>query len=156
MTLIILIDSSTKPSSSKRRYGESIAAWAIWNYANMNEPPIRCAFHYFRDNGPNRTFYEGIIRALEQCLEICWKDEVIIKGDCQHVIKQLNDEIKAQILDMQYRQVKALVSKYEAKGNQVKFQYIGEDDPVYHRIDQLAKRSRGFINSNLCKEFDTP
>lgn len=151
MTLIILVDSSTKPSSSKRRYGESVAAWAIWNCAKMNESPIRCAFHYFNDNGPNKTFYEGIIRALEQCLEICINDEVIIKGDCQHVIKQLNNEIKVQILDMQYRQVKFLVSKYEEKGNQVKFQYIGEEDPVYYKIDQLAKRSRGFINSNLCK-----
>ena len=54
---------------------------------------------------------------------------------------------------MQYRQVKALVSKYEKedKKNQVKFQYIGEGDPVYHKVDQLAKRGRGFIRNNLCR-----
>jgi len=83
----ILVDSSTKPTSQKQRSGESIAAWAMWNNATMSGAPIRCGVHYFNHNGPNKTFYEGIIRSLEQCLEYCWNDEVIIKGDCQLVIQ---------------------------------------------------------------------
>ena len=151
MIINILVDSSTKATSSKQRSGESTAAWAMWNSPTMNEPPIRCGISYFKHNGPNKTFYEGIIRALEQCLEYCWNDEVIIKGDCQLVIQQLNKECKVVELAMQYRQVQALVSKYEKKQNQVKFQYLGEGDPVYSRVDQLAKRGRGLIHNNLCR-----
>ncbi|MFC2017148.1 reverse transcriptase-like protein [Chloroflexota bacterium] len=151
MVINILVDSSTKPTSLRQRYGESTAAWAMWNSATMNEPPIRCGINYFKHNGPNKTFYEGIIRALEQCLDYCRNDEVIIKGDCQCVIQQLNKEWKVVELEIQYRQVKALVSKYEKKQNQVKFQYIGESDPVYSKVDQLAKRGRGLIHNNLCR-----
>ncbi len=113
----ILVDSSTKPTSSKERYGESTAAWAMWSSTTMNEPPITCGINYFKHNGPNKTFYEGIIRALEQCMEYCWNDEVIFKGDCQLVIQQLNKECKVVQLDKQYRQVIALVSKYEERQN---------------------------------------
>ena len=151
MIINILVDSSTKPTSSKQRCGESTAAWAMWNSPTMNASPIRCGISYFKHNGPNKTFYEGIIRALEQCLDFCWNCQVIIKGDCQPVIKQLNEEWKAVALDMQYRQVKALVSKYEKKNNQVEFRYIGEGDPVYYKVDQLAKRGRGLIYNNLCR-----
>jgi ribonuclease HI len=150
MIINILVDSSTKPTSSKDRYGESTAAWAMWNSAKLNEPPIRCGINYFKNNGPNKTFYEGIIRALDQCLNYCRNVEVVIKGDCEPVIKQLNKEWKVVDLDMQYRQVQALVSKYEKKQNQVKFQYIRENDPVYSKADQLAKRSLDFIHKNLC------
>jgi len=151
MIINILVDSSTKGTSPKQKYGESTAAWAMWNSATINKPPTRCGINYFNHNGPNRTFYEGIIRALEQCLDYCWSDEVIIKGDCQLVIQQLNKECKVVELDMLYRQVQALVSKYEKKKNQVKFQYIGKDDPVYSKVDQLAKRGRGLIHNNLCR-----
>jgi ribonuclease HI len=151
MIKTILVDSSTKPISPEIKPGESVAAWAMWNSETMNDSPILCGISYFKQNGPNKTFYEGIIRALEQCMEYCWNDEVIIKGDCQPVIKQLNKEWKVVALDMQYRQVQGLVSKYEKKQNQVKFQYIGENDPVYSKVDQLAKKGRDFIHKNLCR-----
>jgi len=146
MELHILIDSSTKRTSKTDKYGESTAAWAAWWRDELKkEKPIRCGIHYLRREGPNKIFYEGIIRALEQCLDLCWDDNIFIWGDCMAVIDQLNGKRNIDWMRSKNNQVKALIKKYEQKNNTVSFEYLNEEKILYKKIDQLAKRSRKFI-----------
>ncbi len=46
-------------------------------------------------------------------------------------------------------QVQALVRKYRRAGITVEFKYLNEKDPMYKKIDKLAKRSRAEINRIL-------
>lgn len=145
MNLHILIDSSTK-GTKVDKYGESVAAWAAWWQDELKkDKPVRCGIHYLRREGPNKIFYEGIIRALEQCLELCWDDEIYIWGDCVAVIDQLNGKRNIDWMHSKNKQVKALIKKYKEKNNTIFFKYLNEEKVVYKKIDQLAKRSRKFI-----------
>lgn len=63
--LKIYVDSSTKGSSGTK-YGESIAAWML--QYSRSAIMARCGVAYFHRSGPNKTFYEGIIGALESAL----------------------------------------------------------------------------------------
>jgi len=149
MAVNILIDSSTNPSSRTNKYGESVAVWGVWRDNEKKAKPLRCGIHYFCYEGPNKTFYQGVIRALEQCLEMYWKEEVIVFGDCKPVIEQLNGERALNKMQKEYRQVQALIKKYKEKDNQIQFQYLDESDSLYRKIDQLSKKSREFIHSFL-------
>lgn|GEM_PF-2168060 len=140
--LNIYIDSSTKRTKLGSHYGESVAAWGAWWDGIFNEKPIRCGIHYFRHEGPNKVFYEGVIRALEQCVSLMWVDKCIVRGDCELVIKQLRGEWRVGQMKKYFKQVQVLKIKY--KGN-ISFEYISESDPIYKKIDQLAKRSRSHI-----------
>lgn len=118
-TLLILVDSSTKKSGGTR-YGESVAAWAAWWDGSTNQEPVRAGVHYFRHNGPNVTFYEGVIRALESCLGAVYNgpngpDDIILFGDCVPVMGQLRGERAVGQMDKYYRQARALINKY--RGN---------------------------------------
>jgi len=144
--LNIYVDSSTKRTKLGNRYGESVAAWGAWWDGTFNEKPIRCGIHYFRYEGPNRVFYEGIIRALEQCMSLIWADECIVWGDCELVIKQLRGEWEVGQMKKYFKQVQALKRKYKGTIN---FEYINQSDPIYKKIDQLAKRSRSHITEIL-------
>jgi len=145
--LNIFIDSSTKRTRRGNRYGESVVAWGAWWNGTLNEKPIRCGIHYFRYEGPNKVFYEGIIRALEQCMPLIWEeDELIIRGDCEPVLKQLRGEWNVGQMKKYFRQVQALKRKYRGA---IKFEYINRNHPIYKKIDQLAKRSRFHITRIL-------
>jgi len=148
MSVIILIDSATKRSTKRNKYGESVAAWCAWEESSM-KIPFRCGIHYFNYEGPNKTFYQGVIRSLEQCLDACWEDKVNVLGDCKLVIEQLKGKYKIRQMQKEYRQVQALINKYREKNNHVSFQYINDADPLYWKIDQLAKRGRQFVRENL-------
>jgi ribonuclease HI len=87
--LNIFVDSATKHTSKDNKYGESVAAWAAWWGDDFSSAPARCGIIYLCNEGPNKTFYQGIIRSLEQCLSLAWGDEVYLHGDCQTVINQL-------------------------------------------------------------------
>jgi ribonuclease HI len=143
MAFYIFIDSCTKRTAKDNKYGESTSAWGVWG--DDLENPLRCGIQYFRYEGPNKCFYKGIIRALEQCLDLCWGDSVMILGDCEAVIKQLNGEWAVRSMAVEYNQVQALIGKYLKKENLVTFQYISENDRIYKKIDQLSKRSLNFI-----------
>lgn len=144
MSILIYIDSSTKRTNKDNKYGESIAAWGLWN---NNSGPYRCGINYFKYGGPNKTFYQGVIRALEQCLDFCWEDHVIVCGDCIPVIEQLTGERFVNVMRSEYSQTQALIKKYRGKNNIVNFQYINENDNKYKKIDQLSKLSRDFIKN---------
>ncbi|HZS43181.1 MAG TPA: reverse transcriptase-like protein [Candidatus Paceibacterota bacterium] len=141
MDLYILVDSSTKPTSKHDKRGESIAAWAAWWSNDSRGKPVAAGVHYLRHSGPNKCFYLGIIRALEHCLPMCWSNKVIIMGDCEPVLKQLNKIWQVSSMALEYKQVMGLIKKYKEKGNEIVFSYLSENNSEYKNIDQLAKRS---------------
>lgn len=141
----IFVDSSTKRTSKSDKRGESVSAWAVWREGDMDKKPIMCGINYSQFDGPNKAFYDGVIRALERCLPICWNDEVIVWGDCELAINQLNGRWKVKWTNMEYKQTRALERKFIEKNNSISFKYIGEKHPIYKKIDQLAKRSRAHI-----------
>ena len=149
-TIHILVDSSTKPSSKTNKYGESTACWAI--YTNGIGPtPTYVGLTYRPQEGPNRIFYIGVIRALEEVFESPYvKYSLKVCGDCQPVIDQLNGKWRVVELKPLYDQVKSLEEKIKKeKGAQIEYEFLGEDDSVYKKIDQCAKQSREFIRQRL-------
>jgi hypothetical protein len=64
-TLHIYVDSSTK-SSGGTKYGESVAA-SMLRYEGASRF-FQCGTVYLHKSGPNKTFYEGVIRGLESAL----------------------------------------------------------------------------------------
>lgn len=148
--LHILIDSSTKRSSSTNKYGESIAAWGAWWSNDKQNKPVKAGIHYYRREGPNKTFYQGVIRALEQCMGMCWQNsDIVVFGDCKPVINQLNGTWSVNRMQEEYDQVQALVREYGREGITVSFRYLNENDAMYKKVDQLAKRSRKHVTDIL-------
>lgn len=145
--LNVLIDSATKRSSSDNKYGESVVAWAAWWGNSFDKKPIKCGIHYFRYEGPNKVFYEGIISILEQCTSLIKKDdELIILGDCNPVVDQLNGKRRVEQMEKYFRKVKLLKLRFS---NGVTFRHIDRNNSLYKKIDQLAKRSRTHITNIL-------
>jgi ribonuclease HI len=107
---------------------------------------------YRQRAGPNRIFYIGIIRALEELFEAGWLNYSLkVQGDCKAVINQLN-EIKWHPVDMKdlYDQVRSLEDKLKSvRRAQIEYEYLDESDSVYQKIDQCAKRGRAFIRERL-------
>ena len=73
--LNILVDHSSKPSDA---YGSACYAWAAWNGGWTLQAPISAGTGYFRINGPNKTFCEGIIAALMQCRTVCTSENIVV------------------------------------------------------------------------------
>lgn len=145
-TLLIYVDSSTKGTGGTR-WGESVAAWAAWWKGTTSQKPARGGVHYFRHSGPNVTFYEGIIRALESCLGFIYNgpddpDDVAVFGDCSPVIAQLRGERQVGQMAKYHRQVMALARKYRGS---LSFGHMNEKDPDYKKVDQASKRARGWF-----------
>ena len=140
--LIILIDSSTKASSKSSKYGESSAAWAVW-WNNIDRVPIRAGSLYLWKEGPNKIFYDGLIRALEACFYLVHKgDEVTIYGDNQHVIQQLQGGKGVREMQPYFNQITKMSSKYPCK---ISFTYLGESNKAYKKVDELAKQFRNMV-----------
>ncbi len=149
-TIQILVDSSTKPSSKTSKYGESAACWAIYT-SETGPTPEYVGLVYRPKEGPNRIFYIGIIRALEEMLGLPYVDYLLkVKGDCQPVIYQLNDKWGAVEMKALYDRVKTLEQKIRhEKRAQIEYEYLCEEHRVYSRVDQCAKQSREFIKQRL-------
>ncbi len=149
-TIQILVDSSTIASSKTSKYGESAACWAIYTSENILTPEY-VGLAYRPKEGPNKIFYVGIIRALEELLASPYIEYSLkIKGDCQPVIDQLNGKRGIAEMKPLYDQVKSLEKKIKKeKRAQIEYEYLGEDDSVYKKIDQCAKEFRTFIKRRL-------
>lgn len=107
--------------------------------------PLRSGVHYFRYEGPNKTFYEGIIRALEGCLDLAARDDVsqlVICGDCQPVLRQLTGVWAVNELMPYLERVRNLEA---GCATPVLYEYLSEDDARYRKVDQLSKRAKKLI-----------
>jgi len=149
MDYYALIDNSTKGTSTSK-YGATSIAWAIWDAKpKLSIQPIRASVLYMKKNGPNKAFFEGIIRILEQ---IVWEDFIreedtlSVFGDCDCVIKVLNGEQQANILKNYLYRAKDLERFIRVN---VRYKYINDSQPIYRNIDQLAKRSTNTILTTL-------
>jgi ribonuclease HI len=148
--ILILIDSSTKATKESKR-GPSTVCWAAY-LGRLEGAPLRVGLLCLNyDEGPNRAFYIGVIRALEDCFIIGDKDCVFeIKGDCKCVIDQLTASMNVDKLDVFYRQVKKLEGKYkESNRGQIQYKYISEKNDLYKKIDRCAKEVRNFVEQRL-------
>lgn len=105
------VDSSTKPSNGTK-YGESSEAWGFqWDNSTVSWSG---GVVYLRHAGPNKTFYEGVIRALESALPDVNNgsgDRVEVYGDCQTVINQLNGVWQVGQLRKHYERVRVVERK---------------------------------------------
>jgi hypothetical protein len=101
--------------------------------------------------GPNRIFYFGIIRALDELLDSGYlMYSLKVMGDCEPVIEQLKGNRCAIEMKDLYEHVRLLEDRLRNKKRaQVEYEYLNEDDGIYRKIDQCAKRSRAFIRKSL-------
>jgi ribonuclease HI len=144
--LDILVDSSTTRTSRRNRYGRSVAAWGAWIEGD-DEGPIRSGVHYFRHFGPNKAFYEGVIRALEGCLQLgAIYSPFTVYGDCQPVLFQLMGFWAVGDLKPWYERAQSLEAQIPAP---VRYAYLSEEDARYRKVDQLSKRAKKFIHNEL-------
>ena len=144
--LYILVDSSTRPTSKKNRYGKSTAFWcAFWN--EIKGMPYRAGVVYNAKDGPMKIFYDGIIRALEACFPIVGGNcTVKVMGDCQHVIKQLREEKGRDELENYFNRVRIFEFKYRKyKKGTISFEYIPRDDDFYKKVHRCAKDFLEFL-----------
>lgn len=149
-TIQILVDSSTTPSSKTSKYGESAACWAIYPHEATSTPEY-VGLIYRPKEGPNKAFYIGIIRALEELLEADYVQYLLkVRGDCQPVINQLNGTWGAVEMKLFFDRVKALEQRIrQEKRAEVEYEYLSEDDPIYRRVDQCAKQFKEFAKQRL-------
>lgn len=140
--LFVLIDSSTKKG---KNWGESTIAWAAW-WNKIDGMPFRAAAYYLKKEGPNKSFYDGVIRILDTLWYCCYKeDKLIIHGDCLLVINHINAKKHNGVMLMPfYRQVKKLERNYRCP---VEYKYIERMDKNYKKIDKLVKNSRGLFRN---------
>jgi hypothetical protein len=145
-SLNILVDNATKPTSKTNKYGESTVAWAAW-WGKVTPRPCKAGIIYMKYEGPNKSFYEGIIRGLEGCMWMVEEGDIVnVAGDCKLVIDQLNAGQSTGDMEIYFNQVMSL--KRKLKG-EVFFHYLSEENLHYKKVDQLAKRSRDFFQKNL-------
>jgi ribonuclease HI len=146
--LITLVDSSTIRASSTSKYGESIVAWtARWN-TSSNPIVARAGVEYMPHEGPNKAFYDGVIRCLQSCYHMCYpNDEMVIYGDCLLVINQINGKPwTGSSLTPFWNQVQKLADDYRCPVN---FVYMPRTADSYQEVDQMAKRARGFFRHSI-------
>lgn len=179
--LIIVLDSSTS-TGSETDLGPSLCFWAAYVYepltdthptnAKLSEktryesavlmkssimPPNRSGAIYNDHDTAIKMFYDGIIRAMNSCFYLLRKhkiNEVIILGDCNPVVDQINGVVspKAPAIVALCNQVKWHIGKYQKSGTAVTLKHISEDNyPLYRDIDALAKQVRGMIHDKLSK-----
>jgi ribonuclease HI len=147
--LYILIDSSTK-GSKRNKYGKSTAFWcAFWN--EVKDIPCRAGVVYSLKEGPNKIFYDGIIRALEACFYMVYDNcPVKVMGDNELVIKQLKGERNVDKMKKLHSQVKGLEFKYkEHEKGVIEYDYMNEDDEMYRKVDRCAKEFLNFLTQRF-------
>ena len=163
--LIIVLDTAGK--GGKTKYRPYICFWAAFWYCpeiqktetsekiNINDryevdilhkgikpAPVRSGASYSSYIGPNKIFYDGIIRALETCYYLIHEDEnvqVIVIGDCEPVLKQLNGKMCIKEMKSFYNQVRHYIELYKQKNSDIKFKYIKRDQySLYEDINRIA------------------
>ncbi len=166
--LIILVDNSGK---GEEKYGHCLCFWCAFLYdpfdlksisntaQQVEKPeiryeidiltntekakPIRSGAIYCDYEGPNKIFYDGIIRSLDGCLFLTKRHsplKVIVIGDCEPVIKQLKNQWQSKKMKSFYLQTKGIEKKYKDNGAEMNYRWIKRDDfPLYLKIDKLAK-----------------
>ncbi len=169
--LIIILDSSVSQKSNEG-IGNALCLWTAYPYnpTEDNHPiskqlleseryqngvlmeaspvkSLRCGSIYNSTDGPTRIFYDGIIRALQSCFYLLKKEkisEVLVLGDCEHAIKQLNGQVGIRQMQPLYNQVKKLEKDFRENGvTEIKYIYIKEQHYLlYKKIDSMAKEMR--------------
>lgn len=149
-TYLILVDSTTRGTDTSK-YGKSTVCWFVYR-EELKGMPLRVGAIYCDYNeGPNKIFYVGVIRALEDCFFLCGTDNNIkIMGDCEHAIGQLNSDIDIDDLEPFYKQVKGLEKKYERYGKgPIKYEYLGEKDAAYRKLDRCVKQFQNYLEQRI-------
>jgi hypothetical protein len=154
-TLLILLDTSTKHESATSQYGHSIVCWAGW-WNTIAGTPARVEVYSINREGPNKTFFDGIIRALHSCFYMCsTSDHIVIYGDLQnHLLRlQSNQPYAAESpLRPFYNSIKKLERDLRTKKNcTVSYRYLNEKYETYKVIDQISKEARKFLNDRFKK-----
>ncbi len=164
--LVIVIDSAG--GGKRTNYGPCICYWAAFVYnpeldktptssklspeeryevdilhKGIKPKPKRSGAIYSDYEGPNKIFFDGIIRALEACFFIAKRglSELIIVGDCEPVINQLNEVWKSKEMQPLLRQVKhKFEPEYRKLGIKIAYKLVKRDQyPLYEDIDKMAK-----------------
>lgn len=173
--LIIVLDSSVSQKGGNTGVGAALCLWVAYPYdpADDNHPisqklpieeryknailmealdakSIRSGSIYNSVDGPTKIFYDGIIRAMQSCYYLLKKEEiskVIVLGDCEHAVEQLNGNRKVDKMQPLYNQVQKLREDYGAKGVEIEFCFIKECEySLYKKIDAMAKEMRAKIS----------
>ena len=147
--VFILVDSSTKGAKGTH-YGKSAACWAIF-MGKLEGAPSHVGLIYRKLEGPNRTFYLGVIRGLIDFFELGYhRCNVEVKGDCQLVINQLTGKWLAIDLEPFYSRVKELEHWYrECRGGTIEYSYLSRNDGLYRKIDRCAQEVINFIEQRI-------
>lgn len=165
--LIILIDSSGKGHEEKM--GPCLAFWCAYLYdpfdeesisrtalkidkgnryefdiLNKKTQPIRCGMIFSDKRGPNIIFYEGIIDALQSCqylIYYSWNLKVVVVGDNQRVINQINNNPKLDETTSNFReQVKEIEKEYTGQKVSIEYVWIRRDEySTYQQIDSISR-----------------
>jgi len=173
--LIIVLDSSVSQKNNTN-IGHALCLWLAYPYdphedkhpisqkLEINERykngilmeagnivSIRCGSIYNSTDSPTKIFYDGIIRAMDACYYLIKKErinEIIILGDCEHAINQLNRKVKVIKMAPLYNQVRKWEEEYKNAGiSSIKYEFIREKDfSLYKKIDGMAKEMREKIS----------
>jgi ribonuclease HI len=139
--LNVYIDSSTRGQGGIK-YGRSTAFWlAKWEEEFRENEPCRIGVYYNCRQGPNKIFFEGVIRALESCYSIGHRNCIIkIIGDCDTVIKILQREWTARDLAPFFSEVEKWEEMFRRNGKgTITYDYIDRDDEFYKKVHRCAK-----------------
>jgi len=147
MKYFILIDNSIK-HPPKKHYGNASICWAAFRN-KLESIPIRMGLLYYATpEGPNISFYYGIISALQrENTFLSGPSDVYVMGDCDPVIMQLKGQLGVDTMRCYYNKVKDLQSFFE-RTCQCRFTYesLREDNPVYQQVDKASKAGKEFFN----------
>jgi ribonuclease HI len=116
--------------------------------------PYEVGLLYSHNERTNRMFFRGVLAGLEYCVDND-KDnscnyELVVKGDCKCVIDVLNQTTGRSALLRFYDIAKNLENRLKAeKQVDIRYEHIPRNEKIYQRIDQCAKRARGFIEREL-------
>jgi ribonuclease HI len=164
--LIIVLDSAGGGNAQK--YGPQCCFWCAFIYnpskdstetskkidpvsryevdillKGIRPKPKRSGLIYSDYEGPNKIFYDGIIRALDSCMYLVKQETItqaIILGDCQPVINQLLHKRRINKLEKLYKQVKHYETEYRKLGCEIKYKWCGRNQfPLYEEIDRMTK-----------------
>lgn len=149
--LVVLLDSSTKPSAPSSKYGESCYAWlAIWSKSRI---VAKASLTYLNNEGPNKTFYGGILDILRSCWYLCHPgDELKIWGDCELVVNHVNSnkpKIDGELMPF-YKQAKKLILGYRCP---VLIRYVSRNNIYYKTIDNISKTGKDWLKEQTKKIF---
>ena len=170
---IIVLDSSVSQKTKDSKLGPASCLWAAFIYEptsdkhplskeieekdrfrssilleGTNPESMRSGAIYNNHDSPTRIFYDGIIRAMESCfylLKMHAVNEVVVIGDSEIVIEQLNNRRKVVTMGPMYNQVKKFETAEYSK-MPVRYEYVSEDDySLYKKLDGMCKQVRGIL-----------